>query len=68
MRTILIVIVAAAVMWLSSNSVGVSSSTSAIPKADCLQALRAEYTPKWAEMSALQRAMVGVQAASCGDK
>lgn len=68
MRQILMIIILAAMIWLylGDDSVNTSSADSATG-GDCIVSIREQYSGQWAEMSVLERAMVGLSAASCGE-
>ena len=64
MQKILMVLVAAAMMWYLLTQQG-SAAVQPQVQGNCVDALHAQYAPQWADMSELQRAMVGLQAAGC---
>jgi hypothetical protein len=63
MQKILVVLVAAAMLYMLMQ--GTSASTDGAVQGNCVDALHAQYRAQWAEMNALQRAMVGLSAAGC---
>ena len=65
MQKILMVLVAAAMMWYLLMQQGSSASVQPVGQGSCVDALHAQYAPQWAEMNQVQRAMVGLNAAGC---
>ena len=55
----------ALVLYALSSGAGNASTTTAAPAGNCLQSIQAQYSAQWAEMNTVQRAMVGLRAASC---
>lgn len=64
-KTILIIMALAFLVWASSNGVGVASTTTTQAGQGCLQSIQQQYSPQWAEMNQVQRAMVGLRASAC---
>ena len=54
----------ALVLYALSSGAGNAATTTA-PSGNCLQTLQAQYAGQWAEMNQVQRAIVGLRAASC---
>ena len=63
-NTVIIVIVAA-VLYIMATGAGNAATTTAQGGQGCLQSIQAQYSGQWAEMNTVQRAMVGLRAASC---
>lgn len=64
MQKILMVVVGAAILYmLMQQGASMNSATGAV-QGSCVDALHAQYAPRWAEMNQLQRAIVGAQAAA----
>ncbi len=64
-KTLLIILGLAFLVWAANTNAGVASTTTAQNGQGCLQAIQAQYSSQWAEMNQVQRAMVGLRAASC---
>lgn len=65
-NNIVIVIMVAALLYALMGSTGnAATTTSAQSGGNCLQSIQAQYSSQWAEMNTVQRAMVGLRAASC---
>lgn len=50
-----------------SPSAADSGPRQPVSQSDCVAAIQAQYSGQWANMNQLQRAAVGLQAASCGE-
>jgi hypothetical protein len=64
-NNILIVVIVAALLYVMSAGTGNAATTTAQNGQGCLQAIQAQYSSQWADMNQVQRAMVGLRAASC---
>lgn len=51
-------------LYALSSGAG-NAATTSTPSGNCLQTLQAQYSGQWAEMNTVQRAVVGLRAASC---
>ena len=49
-------------LYALSSGAGNAATT---PSGNCLQTVQAQYSGQWAEMNTVQRAVVGLRAASC---
>lgn len=52
-------------LYALSGGTGNAATTSTSSAGDCLQSIQAQYAGQWAEMNTVQRAVVGLRAASC---
>lgn len=52
-------------LYALSGGAGSAATTTMQNGQGCLQAIQAQYSAQWAEMNTVQRAMVGLRAASC---
>lgn len=67
MRQILLIAALALAAYLAMQSTGNASTSAPVATnaPGCVAAYEAQYTSRWANMSTLQRAIVGMQAAGC---
>lgn len=63
-KTILIILGLAFLVWAANTNAGVASTTQA-QATNCLQSIEQEYSSQWANMNQVQRAMVGLRASVC---
>lgn len=63
-NNIIYIILLAIVLYMMASGTG-NAATTAPSAGNCVQALQAQYSAQWAEMNTVQRAMVGLRAASC---
>lgn len=61
----LIIIILAIVLYVMATGTGNAAITSAPSNGNCLQSIQQQYAAQWAEMNQMQRAIVGLRAASC---
>lgn len=61
----LIIIILAIVLYVLATGTGNAATTSAPSNGNCLQSIQQQYAPHWADMNQVQRAIVGLRAASC---
>lgn len=64
-NNIIYIILLAIVLYMLASGTGNAATTTTQNGQGCLQALQAQYSAQWAEMNTVQRAMVGLRAASC---
>lgn len=64
-NNIIYILILAAVLYMLASGTGNAATTSTSSAGDCLQTLQAQYAGQWAEMNTVQRAVVGLRAASC---
>lgn len=65
-NNIIIIVIVAALLYVMATGTGnAATTTTAQSGQGCLQSIQAQYSGQWAEMNQVQRAMVGLRAASC---
>ena len=64
-NNLFLILLVAIALYVYSTNTGNASTTTAAPAGNCLQSIQAQYSAQWAEMNQVQRAIVGLRAASC---
>lgn len=67
-KALLMVVLLVVVLWSCGSNGGTYTQTEMVQsQSDCVAAIKAQYADQWSAMNQMQRAAVGLQAASCGE-